>query len=306
MNGKPAHIWMPLAMLALCIATTSLWWWVAFPPVLDTPPSWLANLQSICLGTLPDGRPAVYGWGLLLTTPAGMFSVLMVGWGRDLGPALRWARSRMAGQAVLGLVAVALLVQSGWVFYRVEGIFSASSTPFTAAMLDASAPMPEGYHRGTRSAPNFDLVDANGHGRTLTHWKGDVVLLTFVFGECTTVCPVLTARLAVALRKESRPDVKGVLITLDPWRDTPGSLAGLHRKWNLPEEVTLLSGTVRKVTEVLDRFETVRRRDLKTGEIDHVPVVYVIDRKGRLAYTLLNPSPDWMAEAARRATLESS
>jgi len=293
---------LPLALLGLCLATTSLWWWVAFPPVTDTPPAWLSSLQSICLGTLPDGSPAAYGWGLLFTTPLGMFSVLWVGWGKEIWPALRRMGSLATGKAALGLVVVALAGQAVWVTWRLADF----GAPEPLAMLSATEPMPEAYPRGTRSAPVFSLVDARGQLLSLEHWRGEVVLMTFVFGECTTVCPLLAARLSETLATESQratplPNLKGVVITLDPWRDTPGALAGLTRKWNLPPAATLLSGTVREVTRVLDAYQVVRRRDGKTGEIDHVPLVYVIDPEGRLAYTLLNPTPAWMAEAAHRA-----
>ncbi len=43
-----------------------------------------------------------------------------------------------------------------------------------------------------------------------------------------------------------------------------------------------------------------RERDLRTGDVSHVPLVMVLDDEGRIVYRFLNPSVEWIVEAVRR------
>jgi len=94
--------------------------------------------------------------------------------------------------------------------------------------------------------------------------------------------------------------VKVMVITLDPWRDTPGALPGLAKSWDFPDNAHLLSGDVDDVNNALDRYNVARGRDNKDGQITHPPLVYIVDDEGNIAYTLNNPSTRWLAEAAER------
>jgi cytochrome oxidase Cu insertion factor (SCO1/SenC/PrrC family) len=81
-------------------------------------------------------------------------------------------------------------------------------------------------------------------------------------------------------------DVAVVIITLDPWRDVPSRLPSLAARWGLAPTDAILSGAVADVERTLDAWEVGRSRDARTGEIAHAPVVHLIDRRGRLAYTI--------------------
>jgi cytochrome oxidase Cu insertion factor (SCO1/SenC/PrrC family) len=75
-----------------------------------------------------------------------------------------------------------------------------------------------------------------------------------------------------------------VLLTLDPWRDTPSRLPHLAREWKLGSDASVLSGSVEEVNAALDRWGVVRERDPSTGELAHPPLVYVLDASGRIAF----------------------
>jgi cytochrome oxidase Cu insertion factor (SCO1/SenC/PrrC family) len=92
-----------------------------------------------------------------------------------------------------------------------------------------------------------------------------------------------------------------VIVTLDAWRDTASTLQGLLPRWGMPSSASLLSGDPAAVGDVLDAFNVARIRNEKTGDIDHVAIVYVIDPQGRIAYALAAPTTDWVVEAARRS-----
>jgi cytochrome oxidase Cu insertion factor (SCO1/SenC/PrrC family) len=46
----------------------------------------------------------------------------------------------------------------------------------------------------------------------------------------------------------------------------------------------VLSGEVEEVEDVLTRWNVARRRDPRTGDVVHPPLVYVLDRSGRIAF----------------------
>jgi cytochrome oxidase Cu insertion factor (SCO1/SenC/PrrC family) len=75
-----------------------------------------------------------------------------------------------------------------------------------------------------------------------------------------------------------------VVVTLDPWRDTPSRLPSLAKDYELGGDAFVLSGTVEEVNALLDRWNVARGRDEKTGVIAHPPLVYVLDTEGRIAF----------------------
>ena len=98
------------------------------------------------------------------------------------------------------------------------------------------------------------------------------------------MCPVIVSDLLRARRETGRSDVAIVVITLDPWRDTPERLAGLAEHWELAPGDRVLSGAVAEVGATLDRLGVGRSRDARTGDLVHGGTVLVLDREGRLAW----------------------
>lgn len=287
-----------LSLLLLWLAATMAWWALAFPPLPQggAPPEWLARLQSVCFGSAPGGGPAGYGWGMLAAGPLGMLGVMLAGWGNEVRAGLHGLASRPAGRIVLGVLAVAVAVEVGWIGWRANALNRGAAVP--AARQQA---MPADYARLNRPAPPLRLTDQDGRTVALADYRGRVVLLTFAYGHCTMVCPTIVANVGSALRQRPESALDALVVSMDPWRDRPGGLAALAERWNAPANLRVLSGDVPRVLHVLDAYDVAMRRDEDTGEIDHAALVYVIDPQGRIAYALLNPSPRWLLEAARRA-----
>ncbi|MBI3993694.1 MAG: SCO family protein [Candidatus Lambdaproteobacteria bacterium] len=290
---------LSLLMLLLWLAATMSWWGLAFAPQGGTAPVWLARLQSVCFGTQANGLPAPYGWGALIAGPLGMLALLWLGWTQELLAGLRALGRRPLGMGLMWLVALALVLETGWVAMRLgQGLLGAGGPQVNQSI----APLPAGYPRLERPAPDFVLVDQHGAKLSLAHLRGRPAIVSFGFGHCETVCPLVlrtVARSAKELAATVNPAL--VVITMDPWRDTPSALEGLRRNWELPERTLMLSGDVERVNRVLDQFGVARRRDERTGVIDHVPLVFVLDRDLRIVYALNNPPVSWIVEAVRRA-----
>lgn len=74
---------------------------------------------------------------------------------------------------------------------------------------------------------DFHLYNERGKQRSLSDYRGKVVVLFFGYTHCPEVCPTTLADLAHAMRMLG-PDAKKVqvlFVTLDPERDTPEVLA---------------------------------------------------------------------------------
>lgn len=95
----------------------------------------------------------------------------------------------------------------------------------------AAAPRPAPRFHGTtytETAPaaDFALTDHDGRAVSLRSYRGAPVLLFFGYTHCPDVCPLTLDRLTRALRSAggAAKDVRILLVTLDPARDTPAAL----------------------------------------------------------------------------------
>lgn len=278
-------------------SVTLLWWALAFAD-LDGAPAWLVRTQLICFGSSRDTLPEPYGWVALIVGPAGMLGGLLAIFRHDLMRAIAVLRASLGGTLVI--VAV-LITTSAHAAYIVQRIHNARAVQEAERSIPTQAEaMPEGWPRGAEPAPEIDLVDQYGAAVTLASLRGKVVVLTYAFAHCQTICPTLVKRVQGAAG-ELPVDVELLIVTLDPWRDTPSALPGIAQGWKLGVRQRVLSGEADRVNAVLDAYKVPRARDAKTGEVAHPALVSVIDAHGKLAYTLNGPSTDWIADAVARA-----
>jgi cytochrome oxidase Cu insertion factor (SCO1/SenC/PrrC family) len=111
--------------------------------------------------------------------------------------------------------------------------------------------------------------------------------VTFVYAHCTAVCPaqvqgVLRARRQAAAARPADPPAT-LLVTVDPWRDTPSRLGAIADLWRLQPDEHVLSGSVEEVEAVLAAWRVRVERDAATGEVGHPATVYLVNRGGRIA-----------------------
>src|SRR5687767_10178058 len=95
----------------------------------------------------------------------------------------------------------------------------------------AAAPRPAPRFHGTTytevlPAAEFALTDHDGRPVSLGSYRGAPVLLFFGYTHCPDVCPLTLDKLTRALRTAGSraEDVRILLVTLDPARDTPAAL----------------------------------------------------------------------------------
>jgi cytochrome oxidase Cu insertion factor (SCO1/SenC/PrrC family) len=263
-------------------------------PSPAAPPVWLTAARVACFGTMDDGLPGAAGWMMLVLAPLSLLLAIGVLWGAELPAALRHATRRRLGQGLFAVLALATLVEGEWVAQRAR--IAWASSVWTPGPLDETA-LPETYPRQSAPAPDFSLVDQHGARISLAGFKGKPVVVTFVFAHCQTMCPFVVA----TLRRSAPDGAEVLLVTLDPWRDTPSSLPGIARQWNLPPSFRVLSSrAVDDVLRVAGLYGVTYERNEKTGDIVHPGLVFLVDAEGRLAYTFDNPPASWIREALQR------
>lgn len=283
-----------LLALAVILLITASWWALALWPTGDETPAWLALTREVCFGTSRTGLPDAGGWLVLVGQPLCMMLILFAAWGRDVRDGVRRLAQRVWGQLVLGGVAAAILAGAAGVALRVR---IADAQPFASSSTEAIA---RGLNRLNDAAKPISLVDQTGRTVSLEQYRGRPVLVTFAYAHCETVCPlivhdVLTAR--DRLPEERAPAV--LVVTLDPWRDTPSRLPSIARQWGMTGNAHILSGAPEQVERTLNAWRIPRVRNERTGDLSHPSLVYVVGPDGRIAYAIPG------SEALIRAAVEA-
>lgn len=269
-----------VAALWLIVLVTASWWALALWPVDATAPEWFVRTREVCFGATRDGLPDAGGWILLIGQPIGMVLFLAVVWPTDLRVGFANMMGRISGLLATGALAAGIVAGLGGVFVRVAG---AGVETFSAG---ASRELAAGLTRINDAPPAMSLVDQRGDTITLDAFGGRPVLLTFAFAHCETICPVVVSDVIAAAARlmEEKPAV--LIVTLDPWRDTPTRLPAMAEVWRLTGDARVLSGEPEMVNRALNAWRIPRIRNERTGDVSHPSLVYVIDRNGRIAYAL--------------------
>ena len=266
-------------------------------PLPSAPPEWLTAARYACFGSIESGLPAAWGFMLLVLAPASFLVAIVVLWGSELAASVRAVARLRLGQCLLAALAVAVVVEATWVTAKLRTARAVAS--WDQGLHDPGAALPPGYPRQSAPAPELGLVDQHGRRISLASFKGRPVVLTFVFGHCQTLCP-----LVVETIKRAQPGAvpsEVLLVTLDPWRDTPSALPAIARQWEIPENFHVLSSrSGDAVLSVARAYQVPFERNEKSGDIVHPGLVFLIDAEGRLAYTFNNPPTAWVREGLAR------
>ena len=279
-----SRAWVALSALAVIFAITASWWALALWPAADAP-TWLTLTRETCFGTAATGLPDAGGWLVLSGQPLGMLLVLFAGWGRDVNAGIRAASQRVSGQLALG-GAPALLV--GGVFGVITRVDEGDVRGFASSPTEEVARQ---LNRLNDTPKALSLVDQSGRRVTLEQFRGRPVLVTFAYAHCETVCPVLVSEVLGARDALASPKPAVLIVTLDPWRDTPSRLGAIAERWGASGDVHVLSGEPDAVERVLNAWRVPRARNERTGDVSHPSVVYVIGTDGKIAYVLSGGQP---------------
>jgi len=149
------------------------------------------------------------------------------------------------------------------------------------------------------AAPQFTLTDQSGSRVSLADQQGKVLAVTFIYTTCKDTCPLLTAKMVVIQRKLGAnfgPRVRFASITVEPEIDTPAVLKAYAGKYSANlDGWSFLTGTTAEIEDVVRGYGAFAKR-LKAGNVDHLFLTSLIDRKGmlRVQYLGYRFDPDEM------------
>jgi cytochrome oxidase Cu insertion factor (SCO1/SenC/PrrC family) len=266
--------------LAVILVTTAAWWALALVPLDPTAPEWLARTREVCFGATRDGLPHAGGWLLLIGEPMGMLAALAIGWKEELREGLSALAHGWAGRLAMAAAALCLLAGVAAAADRVSAVRGSAFDPNggtdPAAIVEAG--------RMDRAAPALNLVDQYGAVVRTEEYRGRALLVTFAYAHCATVCPVIVRDLLEVRRQLGEKAPPLLIVTLDPWRDSPSRLPAIAREWQLDQGTRVLSGTVDEVESALSAWQVPRSRNAATGELIHPAIAYVVSPAGRITH----------------------
>ena len=148
-------------------------------------------------------------------------------------------------------------------------------------------------------APDFALTTQSGERLSLTDLRGKVLAVTFIYATCKDTCPILTAKMTTLQQKlgaDFGPRVRFVSVTVEPEVDTPAVLKAYAERFGADTAGwSFLTGSGTEINDVLRRYGAFAKR-VKPGEVDHLFLTSLVDRRGmlRVQYLGYRFDPDEM------------
>lgn len=149
------------------------------------------------------------------------------------------------------------------------------------------------------------LVDQTGKRIGLDAHRGHPVIVTMFYASCPAACPLLIDTIRAVERSldaKQRSQLRVLMVTVDPARDTPAALTALAKsrridlaRWTL---ATSDEATIRKVAALL----SIQYRKLPDGDFNDSSVLTVLSRDGeilRQSSQLGRVDPEIVAAATR-------
>ena len=140
---------------------------------------------------------------------------------------------------------------------------------------------PAGEARSLFAAP-WVWTDEQGASVSFEKWRGAPIIVSMVFTNCTTACPLTIDKLRQAsetFKREGRA-ATFVLVTLDPADDTPDQLRRFKASRQLPAEWHLLRGSDDATHELAHLLQV---KVVDNAHIFHDSRIVLFDADGRLA-----------------------
>jgi protein SCO1/2 len=163
---------------------------------------------------------------------------------------------------------------------------------------------------GAEYARKLELPDADGKLRSLSEFKGKVVVVFFGYTQCPDVCPTTMAELSQVRRSLGEDGVRlqGIFVTVDPERDTGAVLKAYADNFNAG--FVGLRGTPEQTQQVAREFKVffakVPGKTESTYTIDHTAGAYIFDPQGRIRLFSRNGAGPKALEEDIRALLRES
>jgi protein SCO1 len=159
------------------------------------------------------------------------------------------------------------------------------------------------WSSGERPAPSFSLRDQDGRQVSLGAPRRQSAVVTFMSSRCAEECPRVLGRLLGetwrGLRPSERPQL--IVVSVDPWRDSPTSARVFMRRTRWPGEWSWLMGDEQSLRRVWMAYGIDVTRT--PTDVEHTALTYLVDRDGyeRAAYPVPFDPDDLAADVRKLA-----
>jgi protein SCO1 len=160
-----------------------------------------------------------------------------------------------------------------------------------------------GAQRPAIPPQDFRLRDQDGRAVSLRDYRGEVVVLTFLYTTCRDTCPLTATQIRGALDDLGR-EVPALAVSVDPVNDTPERARRfLFTRGLAKDRMRFLLGSRAQLQPVWKAYG-IRPQ----GEaFDHSAYVLLIDRRGRqrIGFPVQQLTPEGLAHDIRRLQAEA-
>ncbi|HAL48492.1 MAG: SCO family protein [SAR202 cluster bacterium] len=153
------------------------------------------------------------------------------------------------------------------------------------------------------AAYEFRLNDQFGNPVRLGDFRGEIVVLTFMYTNCPDVCPIVTTQLDSIYDSlgDTVTEVEIVAVSVDPERDTVEEARQYLERWDHADDWTFLVGDrelleriwaayyLAPVSEAGGPLDALRQLSTEPYPVGHSTPVYLIDREGRRRVVFTQP-----------------
>jgi protein SCO1/2 len=134
---------------------------------------------------------------------------------------------------------------------------------------------------------DFTYTDQDGEKFSLAHLRGKVWVADFIFTNCSTVCPPMTANMAKLkeLVEKEKLDVHFVSFSVDPEVDTPDRLKEYGKKFTDDlSNWTFLTGYSQEeiIRMVRNSFKAIVEKEEGNNQVGHATYFYLVDQEGKI------------------------
>jgi protein SCO1 len=156
----------------------------------------------------------------------------------------------------------------------------------TTTAATAPAAFEGGVINPRRAAPPLRLKDINGKTVDIKDYRGEPVLVTFVYAHCPDVCPLIMENLR-RVRADAGPlgkKMKVIAVSVDPKGDTVPVVRAFLKTHRVNGLVDYLIGTQAQLEPVWANWQIARGVPKTNPElVEHSGLIYGVTGSGELA-----------------------
>jgi protein SCO1 len=158
-------------------------------------------------------------------------------------------------------------------------------------------------------AEDFTLRDQDGKTVSLSDYRGQPVILTFMYSTCQDTCPLLASTIRAAL-DDLPADVPSLAVSVDPKNDTPETAKQFLLKRSVNGRMEFLLGSRAQLAPVWKAYGVQPQLGQGGGidpEKDHSAIVVLIDGQGRqrIGFPAEKATPEGVAHDVKRLQAEA-